>query len=192
MNSTQRIATLHIQAKSYDRIVYSPKPLDSFRSVRQVKTTNYLQKPKGLWYACGKDWKEYVNKETNSEWASSFKYKNLLEVNLNRMCVIRTKQELWMFTGKYGIEITGQDAIDWVAVSKDYDGIEICPYQSSESLRVDWYYSWDVGSGCIWGTRAFKGVAEVENDIDDGEFISPSDPFWDEEEDEEDDDYSDW
>ena len=136
--------------------------------IRQDKTISALQKPKGLWYACDKDWKERVQSR-NPSWASGYQHKYLLEVNLNRMCVIRKKQELWMFTGKYGIEIGGEDAIDWVAVSKDYDGIEICPFQSSERLRVHWYYPWDVGSGCIWGSSAFKGVTEVENDIKDNE-----------------------
>ena len=168
MDVIRKIATLHIQAKSYDRIVYSPRPLGSFRNVRQDKTISALQKPKGLWYACDKDWKEWVQSR-NPSWASGYQHKYLLEVNLNRMCVIRIKQELWMFTGKYGIEIGGEDAIDWVAVSKDYDGIEICPFQSSERLRVHWYYPWDVGSGCIWGSSAFKGVTEVENDIKDNE-----------------------
>ncbi len=108
------------------------------------------------------------------------------------MCVIRTEKELLEFHRKYGIEIRGQGVIDWFAVSKDYDGIEICPYQWNQRMNLDWYYSWDVGSGCIWGSSAFKGVVEIDNDIEDEEFISAYGPFWDEEVEEEDDDYSDW
>ena len=33
MDVIRKIATLHIQAKSYDRIVYSPRPLDSIRDL---------------------------------------------------------------------------------------------------------------------------------------------------------------
>jgi len=174
MDSTQRIATLHIQAKSFDRIVYSDQPLDSFRNVRQ--NNRVMPKPKGLWYACGKEWKNFV--QSQNLWASHFKYKYLLEVNLNRMCVIRTEKELLEFHRKYGVKYRSGTLIDWVAVSKDYDGIEICPYQWKQRMDLDWYYGWDIASGCIWGLSAFKGVTEVENDIDDGEFKHP-DPSWD-------------
>jgi len=181
MDLIKKIATLHIQAKSYDRIVYSPRPIGSFRNVQQVKTTSVSQKPKGLWYACGKDWKEYIQGR-KPEWASGYQHKYLLQVNLNRMCVIRTEKELLDFHRRYGIEIRGKVAIDWVAVSSDYDGIEICPYRQSQRMELDWYYNWDVGSGCIWVSSAFKGATEVENDIRDNE----SYPSLDEEEDWED------
>ena len=184
-NLAKKIATLHIQAKSYDRIIYSDRPMGSFRNVRQVEKTRSRPKPKGLWYACDKDWKEYVQRD-NPHWASSYQHKYLLQVNLNRMCVIRTEKELLEFHRKYGIEIRGDDVIDWVAVSKDYDGIEICPYQSSQRNNLDWYYPWDVASGCIWGSGAFKGVTEVENDIKDNEFKSPFSSL------EEEDDWEDW
>ena len=184
-NLAKKIATLHIQAKRYDRIIYSDRPLDSFRNVRQVKTTSVFQKPKGLWYACDKGWKEWVQREMPS-WASGYQHKYLLQVNLNRMCVIRTEKDLLEFHMKYGILIRGQGAIDWVAVSKDYDGIEICPYQSSQRNNLDWYYPWDVASGCVWSSGAFKGVTEVENDIKDNEFKSPFSSL------EEEDDWEDW
>jgi len=35
-------------------------------------------------------------------------------------------------------------------VSKEYDGIEIAPYQWDARLSLIWYYGWDVASGCIW------------------------------------------
>lgn len=40
-------------------------------------------------------------------------------------------------------------------VAKDYDGIEIAPYQESLRYDLEWYYGWDVASGCIWN---FEGI----------------------------------
>lgn len=178
MDLVNKIATRHIQAKSYDRIVYSPKPINSFRNARQ--RIDY--KPAGLWYECNKAWKEFVQREG---FGHGYRHKYLLEVNLNRMCVIRTVKELLDFQSKYGVKPRPnmQMKIDWVAVSKDYDGIEICPYQSKLRLEIDWYYPWDVASGCVWGSGAFKSLVEVDNDIDDSEFESIMD--WDDYDDEE-------
>tara|TARA_B100000073_G_scaffold347518_1_gene362140 strand:- start:7440 stop:7865 length:426 start_codon:yes stop_codon:yes gene_type:complete len=124
-----------------------------------------------LWYTCDKDWKIFVQQE-NPDWASSYAYKYLVDVNLNRMCVIHNEKEFLEFNEKYGVDDRGQMAIDWVKVSQDYDGIEICPYQWKFRMEdhTAWYYGWDVASGCVWGRGAFKGVTEIENDINDGEF----------------------
>ena len=48
--------------------------------------------------------------------------------------------------------------IDWEKVSQDYDGIEICPYLLGKRMTIDWYYSWDVSSGCIWRS---SGIEEL-------------------------------
>lgn len=172
MSLIKRVAQLHIQAHSFERVVYSPKPITTFRDVKQVRGGVY-QKPIGLWYSCDRDWKRYVQTEMPS-WAESYRYKYLLDVNLSRMCLLQTEGEINEFHDKYCFKIDkwGEEGIDWVAVSRDYDGIEICPYQwgSRNDKKTKWYYPWDVASGCIWGRGAFKGVTEVENDIDDGKY----------------------
>jgi hypothetical protein len=180
----KKVARLHIQAKRFGRYIYSPKPLGSFRNVRQESRISQSIKPNGLWYTCDNEWKEYIQRQ-NPSWGSSYVHKYLLDVNLNRMCVIRNEKEFLEFNAKYGVDDRGDMAIDWVKVSKDYDGIEICPYQWEFRMKKKsaWYYSWDVASGCIWGSSAFKGVTEVENDIKDNEF-KDSDSSVDEEYDE--------
>jgi hypothetical protein len=41
--------------------------------------------------------------------------------------------------------------IDWERLAKEYDGVEIAPYQWQRRLSDQrWYYSWDCASGCIW------------------------------------------
>lgn len=45
--------------------------------------------------------------------------------------------------------------IDWKAVAKEYDGIEIDPYQYERRFSEGflWYYGWDCASGCVWRPR---------------------------------------
>lgn len=164
-NLAKRVAGLHIQAKSYARIVYSPRPFSSFRSVRQQNG----RKPNGLWYECDKEWKQHIQAYFRSQ-VHEYKHKYLLEVNLNRMCVIRTEKGLLDFHSKYGVEMSWGTGIKWEDVAKDYDGIEICPYQPNQK-NLDWYYTWDVASGCLWGSSAFKSIHEVDNDISDEEYF---------------------
>ncbi len=164
-NLAKRVAGIHIQAKSYNRVVYSPRPFSSFRNVRQQNG----RKPKGLWYECNKEWKQLIQSFFRSQ-VREYKHKYLLEVNLNRMCVIRTEKELLDFQSKYGVEMSWGTGIKWEDVAKDYDGIEICPYQSDQRT-LDWYYIWDVASGCVWGSSAFKSISEVDNDISDEEYF---------------------
>ena len=38
-------------------------------------------------------------------------------------------------------------------LTSKYNGIEICPYLWSKRMRSNWYYPWDVASGCIWDGR---------------------------------------
>jgi hypothetical protein len=145
--------------------------------VEQKIPDSPIRKPRGLWYECNKGWKEFVQREMPS-WAEGYGHKYLLDVNLSRMCVIRTEKELNDFHDRYSFVIDnrrGEEGINWLAVSRDYDGIEICPYQwgSRNDEKTSWYYVWDVASGCIWGRGAFKGVTEIDNDIRDEEFKSP-------------------
>ena len=181
VEGTPKVAQLHIQAKSYDRVFYSPKPFTSFRNVSQDQGYTLYEKPKGLWYSCGKDWKSFVQ-SNDFKSKSHYQHKYLLEVNLNRMCVVRTEKELLKFSEKYGelekpdINFKGDKgrwAVDWNKVSRDYDGIEICPYIDLDwSLKnyYRWYYGWDVASGCIWGKGAIKDITEVDSDMGDNEF----------------------
>jgi len=42
------------------------------------------------------------------------------------------------------------DMINWEEVSKNWEGIEIVPYIWTARNILNWYYPWDVASGCIW------------------------------------------
>lgn len=40
MSLIKRIAQLHIQAHSFDRVIYSPKPITKVRAVAQITLTS--------------------------------------------------------------------------------------------------------------------------------------------------------
>ena len=81
------------------------------------------------------------------------------------MLVIRTEEELLAFEKEYIATGSpfgpGFKVIDWARVANNYTGIEICPHQYNMRYGHDWYYGWDVASGCIWDPSAFVSVEEV-------------------------------
>jgi hypothetical protein len=146
------------KASSIDRVFRSPKPFTGFRPVSGQKVGF---KPKGLWYSCGSEWDDWCRYEMPQGITGS-PHVYRIEVNLSRMLVIRNDDDFESFVSKYRVFKSGFGLIDWPRVARDYDGIEICPYQQQRRMSSDWYYPWDVASGCIWGSGAFKSVEPVE------------------------------
>lgn len=146
------------------KVYASGKPL-----VMPVKWNYPLQqevkmKPKGFWYACGTEWIDWVRREMPS-WQSQLA--NLYQVVLSpkaKMLYIRNVAEFDAFDRKYRVprKPTGWMYIDWVRVANDYDGIEIYPYLWQRRTGVNWYYTWDVASGCIWNTEIIADLVPIE------------------------------
>jgi hypothetical protein len=142
-----------------ERVFRSPKPFTGFRPVSGQEVGF---KPKGLWYSCGSEWDDWCLYEM-PEGITGSPYVYRIEVNLSRMLVIRSDDDFRAFESSYLVPRgRSMSHIDWKAVAQDYDGIEICPYQFKFRMSSDWYYGWDVASGCIWGSAAFKSVKPVE------------------------------
>jgi hypothetical protein len=144
------------------REFYTSKEFKGFKKISNVG--NVHLKPKGLWYSCNDEWKEWVVWEM-PQWWESYNFKYDIQVDLSTMLVIRSMPEILEFERKYVDQNSrlgpGFKAINWEAVANDYSGIEICPYQSEARYGTDWYYGWDIGSGCIWDPSAFVSVKEV-------------------------------
>jgi len=119
------------------------------------------QKPKGLWYGIGTSWVDWVRSEYPSHEGD---YIHLIDVDLNKIKVIKTYKELVEFNKQYseGRDFLGE-AINWVKVAKTYDGIEIAPYIYEGRMEIDWYYNWDVASGCIWRENAIKSIKNLND-----------------------------
>jgi hypothetical protein len=121
-----------------------------------------VYKPDGLWVSPVTEdgWAAWCRAESYS--LGGFVYD--VEIDLKRILLIDTVYGIDKFSEQYGFDIfpgnnrVGSRLIDWIKVSKKYDGIIIIPYQYSRRLEryATWYYGWDCASGCIWKTRAIK------------------------------------
>jgi hypothetical protein len=137
-----------------DHITILDKPFGTISAKPQ--TVDF--KPNGLWYSCGKEWIEWVLSEQRS-WVRPYVYR--LHLSDSKIIKISNKKELEEFTKKYlkKDHMPGMETslfVDWPKVASEYDGIQICPYIHSArmSQSTEWYYSWDVASGCIWNPSA--------------------------------------
>ena len=144
------------------RTIASADEYKGFRPEKQREKPGY--KPEGLWYACGDEWIEWTKSEM-PEWLKEYKY--LYEISItDRVLKIDTPEKFKDFESKYSASRNGDESgrysekfINWASVAKDYDGIEICPYMGQFRMgSSDWYYPWDVASGCIWSPGGIKDV----------------------------------
>ena len=138
------------------RIFISPHPYRGFHAISPDKQPSG-PKPTGLWYACGLEWIEWVVSEM-PQWISQYVY--AVEPDFSRMLVVKSETSLDAFArafGKKGPLASGWE-VDWPAVARRYDGIEICPYFWDRRYTYTWYSTWDVASGCIWRPRAVRQV----------------------------------
>lgn len=132
-----------------------------FTGLSGTFTQKHSMKPSGLWYSCGSDWLNWLTYEM-PDWIHDYIYKLKISGNVLR---IKNHTELMEFTrtyiGKSPIpDFEGTQFIDWVSVAKKYSGIEISPYIGSARMdrNCQWYYTWDVASGCIWDRSALAGA----------------------------------
>jgi hypothetical protein len=142
------------------------------RAGEAPKTSGFSQrigfKPEGLWYECQDastiDWKEFC--ETGLTGGTS-RYDSSYDVILNdyEILFITDKNDFKKFEKMYGIpnrDFPEDIRIDWPKVTSHYDGIEICPYRTDMRMESDWYYGWDVASGCVWNASGIKELISAE------------------------------
>lgn len=134
----------------------SPFKLSRMETVQETRAG---MKPKGLWYANESEWYNWAKVNLNM-WN---KY-SCAAYSLNHkanVLSIRNEIQLDDFTREYGCSQWGGQTnlmIQWSEVAKKYDGIEIMDYLHNCRLQSKffWYYSWDVGSGCIWRPKTIQ------------------------------------
>jgi hypothetical protein len=136
------------------KVFISKEPYTDFRNVRQEPH----QKPAGLWYGCGDGWIEWLRSDM-PQWLEESTY--LYEIKLGSdVLQISNNKEFQNLEDKFKArDRFGREVIDWDLVQEaGHSGIEICPYNYDRRMTSDWYYGWDVGSGCIWDSR---GITEI-------------------------------
>ena len=129
---------------------------------RSVAQHRRLDKPFGLWVSVDgpDDWPAWCRAESFAEPWDQHHYRVELAADA-RIRLITSADELVVFHDLYARDMWD---VDWVAVSRRYQGIMIAPYLWSMRLhdQVRWYYGWDCASGCIWDASAIARVYELE------------------------------
>lgn len=143
---------------SEGRIVLTNKNKIENTQVRQTpRDPNYNPKPKGMWYALANEWAEFI-KTQSPEWASDYTNVFLLDIDFSKILRINTPEKLIEFDRKYARSMF----VDWGAVQQDgYSGVEIIPYQYEYRHKLQWYYSWDLASGCIWDSSCVRKTTKL-------------------------------
>ena len=149
--------------------------LASRKNIRLDVNYNYpndnpIIKPHGFWYSCGSAWYDWIVDEEMTEgnnWLKKYLYEielkrgSLTDINHkdpDKILVIKNMKDLNKFNRKYGSYRNYYDdelwSINWGKVSKDYGGIEICPYPKRiVGDKYSWLRTFDAASGCIWNLR---------------------------------------
>lgn len=151
-------------------ILVSPEKISEVKDTAGSCTLG--SKPVGLWYANGTEWLEFLKYEM-PDYMEKINHIYKIKPNYSSggiyasgggVLKLSTAKDVLDFTSQYGVDRyrTGSiDYIDWSLVANDWDGIEIIPYQRSLRMgnETSWYYTWDIGSGCIWSPF---GVSNLE------------------------------
>lgn len=151
---------------SNDRIVLGTK--DNIDLSIKVPPSKITTKPIGLWYGFGTSWIDFVRSEMPQR-ETDHVYK--IEIDTSNVLVIKDDNSFLEFSDKYKDPefekkwSYGRNSnIDWPRVAKEYKGIEFPVYFSKYRMadKHDWYYTWDVASGCIWDLSAVKKVIKLQ------------------------------
>ena len=138
---------------------------ENFKIVNQdYKQRRFADKPEGFWYQINESWEKYRKGVLNCR---EQLYKANLQIDKTNVLVIKTLEEFDSFHDKYCAKnpnmMDRKTMINWLAVSQDYDGIEI-PYYFDDrrkDYKRFWYYPWDVACGCIWNTDIITIVGDL-------------------------------
>ena len=143
------------------------------RSGTEPQVSGFSQKvgskPEGLWYECQDsstvDWIEFCTTGGMGDLAASYDSSYDVILNDYQILFITSKHDFKKFEKMYGIHNKSypeEVKIDWPKVASHYDGIEICPYRNDMRMESDWYYGWDVASGCVWNESGIKELISAE------------------------------
>jgi hypothetical protein len=149
-------------------IHYSHEKLGKIWTVRQVNV-DHSWKPSGLWVSVegDDDWPAFCH-------SGNFRLERLRSANEivladdANILRIASPHELDLFTEAYGEGqykfVRTSSGIDWLTVSKKFQGIIIAPYLWSRRMTAHtrWYYGWDCASGCIWDAAAVLRLRSPE------------------------------
>jgi hypothetical protein len=113
-------------------------------------------KPRGLWYAIGTAWVDWVREEMPA-WEGSHIYK--IDINKSKILILKNWRDV---PEEYQVKHPTYGSIpSFIMISKDYSGVEL---QNPSNGTSHWDYGWDIPSGCIWDMDGIKNITKVEID----------------------------
>lgn len=152
---------------------YSRNPLQHSELVSKNQTDqtdeyNPYHKPKGLWITDDSEynWERWVREEDFC--TEKFVCKSQIDLDLTDIHWIKNLRQFDAFNKKFSMETKAlglprlvDKTINWQLVASHYKGVIITPYQGQRRLNrnCNWYYGWDVASGCIWNISAVRSCA---------------------------------
>jgi len=135
-----------------------------FQFIEATNQQKIHQKPKGLWIAKGKEWFDIVSQMgTDSIKAGPYIYK--VDIIEDYTVVLESEKQVMDFNFQYKINKVGNDLnmfIDWPKVAKNFAGILIPDFDPTLAERFEWYYTWDLSSGCYWRDWPIKKIEFVD------------------------------
>jgi hypothetical protein len=154
-NLKEKVHALQDEIFDEDRVIALPVAFDDRTFYSSEFPQEVGHKPYGLWYGCGGDWLDRI---AFGEKSSGKHYVYLLELDESDLLVINSDSQLKAFSKKFSL---GPYDVNWPQVAEKYTGIEISPFLYRVAGELDWYYPWDVASGCIWEPSAVLSVDEL-------------------------------
>jgi hypothetical protein len=144
-----------------DRIHMTDEPRLKFTNSLAEEGGQGVGKPRGLWYAMGRSWMEWIEQERMPWWK---KYIYKIELNPERILFIDKPSKVYSLQKEFGNPGKYTIGIDWKRVAEKYSGIEWNPYFYNLRLTQGiamYYYSLDVPSGCIWDKAGIKSITRL-------------------------------
>jgi hypothetical protein len=144
-------------------IHWSERPLE-LAELQSRDPSHGISKPAGLWFSVGDGddgWRVWCE-EKEFGLASLVHRHNLVLRDDARLLWLHNASEIDSFHDTYSkprVPLLFND-IDWAKVGEKYQGIIIAPYCWSLRLddKVNWYYTWDCASGCVWDVGAIEAL----------------------------------
>lgn len=139
----------------------------------KLERPSTYSKPVGFWFSnedSADGWKTWCASE--NFYSERLENEHVVELAEDATILyLRTVEEMRAFQVKYGRQIDPHDfyrtlsapyTIMWDLVALDYQGIVIPRYMYEARWGMEWYYTWDVASGCVWDLSAIKSVEPVK------------------------------
>ena len=150
---------------------YSDKPnliLEPLYNKGISTQSEHSRKPSGFWVSISESWKTFWEQESNycqaPEMLDNLKY--CYDIKLSddiNILLIDTPEKMLEFNDHYGTKY-GNTLINWKSLAYDYQGIILPSYFDMYRLNSDleWYYTWDCASGCIWDISCIMSVDNIK------------------------------